>query len=986
MDQRCGVLLTGVLAVGLAGPVAALPAAAAATVVFEVTTAEDVVDPGDGVVSLREAISAAAGVTAEEANGVEVDLPAGAYLLTRCDGTRALEDDTNDLGDLDYRGDLPLDLVGSGEDGSRSSVEQACGAASGERVLDVGLASVSLRGVALSGGDTPTAGGGMRAEGYAFLFDSEIVGNAAAGAGGGIAASGAVGVEESWISGNEAGGDGGGIVAARAVVLDSGASVGSNTSGASGGGVAAGSVTLNGSYYGVSVWGNVAAGSGGGISSPGDVHVGRDVGVRGNQAGGRGGGISASSVSLGYPEIEPDLDGPWVRDNTAGADGGGIHASVITGFGANVERNGAAGSGGGLRGAHVTLSDSRVEGNVSLVSGGGLAGDDTLTLRRTTIAGNAARLDGGGLVSGALDAVDTAITGNRAASGGGVRSSGPLLLDRVWVRANQATVASGLDISGAGPTWVRNTAIVENRSETSAGALRYPTAGGDHLLQLSTLAGEGPLLHTAGGPGPRVAGVLFAGPGTSCSLGSSLLAPDPATAPPEALGSQPSYAVDGSCNLPAGSTNGGAPITFLTDPELEYMPVWDSPTVGGVDLPPGTTLSALRSAPHWVDPPMRPIGPRADIGAREQGEPLVHPMRPLRLLDTRVAGGPLGPGGTALVQVAGAGLIPAGARGAVVNVTLVDPSASTHLTVWPADGPRPTASTVNAPAGTTIAASTMVRLSADGAIRVRNNAGAAHAVVDVVGWIMEPGAVPGGLAMTTTPPTRRVDTRSGAPLGSGETRLFDLDGGVVPEGAEAVVVNVTGVGPSAATHLTAWEAGTPRPSTSTLNLAAGATVANLAVVPLDAEGRLAIRNHAGTTHVLVDVVGYLDPVADDPAATDAGIHPLAAPRRAYDSRSDAPLVAGVVRTVDLTGGTAVPLPLHASAAVVTLTVVAPSADAHLTASAASSPAPPTSSLNVPAGVTRANATVVPLDSEGRIDLRLSSGTAHVVVDVVGYLD
>ncbi len=66
--------------------------------------------------------------------------------------------------------------------------------------------------------------------------------------------------------------------------------------------------------------------------------------------------------------------------------------------------------------------------------------------------------------------------------------------------------------------------------------------------------------------------------------------------------------------------------------------------------------------------------------------------------------------------------------------------------------------------------------------------------------------------------------------------------------------------------------------------------------------------------------------------------------------------------------------------------MSPSADAHLTAWAAGAPRPTTSNVNVPAGVTRANAALVPLDGEGRIDLRLSSGDAHVVVDIVGYLD
>ena len=70
---------------------------------------------------------------------------------------------------------------------------------------------------------------------------------------------------------------------------------------------------------------------------------------------------------------------------------------------------------------------------------------------------------------------------------------------------------------------------------------------------------------------------------------------------------------------------------------------------------------------------------------------------------------------------------------------------------------------------------------------------------------------------------------------------------------------------------------------------------------------------------------------------------------------------------------------------VTLTVVDPSVATHLTAWASGTTRPATSNVNVPAGVTRANTAVVPLDADGEIDLRVPAGTAHVIVDVVGYV-
>ena len=70
-------------------------------------------------------------------------------------------------------------------------------------------------------------------------------------------------------------------------------------------------------------------------------------------------------------------------------------------------------------------------------------------------------------------------------------------------------------------------------------------------------------------------------------------------------------------------------------------------------------------------------------------------------------------------------------------------------------------------------------------------------------------------------------------------------------------MNLTAVGATAAMHLTAWEAGQPQPPTSNLNLPAGATRPGLAVVPLDAAGRLTVDTSAGSADLLVDLLGFV---------------------------------------------------------------------------------------------------------------------------------
>jgi len=80
----------------------------------------------------------------------------------------------------------------------------------------------------------------------------------------------------------------------------------------------------------------------------------------------------------------------------------------------------------------------------------------------------------------------------------------------------------------------------------------------------------------------------------------------------------------------------------------------------------------------------------------------------------------------------------------------------------------------------------------------------------------------------------------------------------VPVDATAVVLNVTVTQPTAASHLTIWPKGYARPTTSSVNMKAGQTVANLVTVRVGAGtvGPISIFNNAGNVHVIADVVGY----------------------------------------------------------------------------------------------------------------------------------
>lgn len=117
------------------------------------------------------------------------------------------------------------------------------------------------------------------------------------------------------------------------------------------------------------------------------------------------------------------------------------------------------------------------------------------------------------------------------------------------------------------------------------------------------------------------------------------------------------------------------------------------------------------------------------------------------------------------------------------------------------------------------------------------------------------------------------------------------------------------------------------------------------------------------------------------------------PCRLLDTRQPAgpaggpPLGGGMQRTFAVAGACGVPA--GAVAAAVNLTVTSPTAGGNLTAFAAGTALPATSTLNFAAGQTRANNAVVQLGQAGGVTIFYAGGggaSAHVIMDVVGYFE
>ena len=367
-----------------------------------------------------------------------------------------------------------------------------------------------------------------------------------------------------------------------------------------------------------------------------------------------------------------------------------------------------------------------------------------------------------------------------------------------------------------------------------------------------------------------------------------------------------------------------------------------------------------------------------------------------RVLDTRSATGPLrGPfasGSVLEVQVTGVGGIPAsGVAGVVVNVTAVTPTSGGHLTVYPAGQATPGTSTLNFPARTTVANLTLVPVSSTGTIAIKAtvaSGGSTHVLVDVSGYLSAGDLAAAGATHLLTP-ARVLDTRYGTggtsgPVVGRRTVTLSLagQGGMPSTGAGFAFLNLTATSATRPGFVQVHAAGTPVPSTSNLNFAAGQTVAGLVLAPLSTDGKALLEvTSSGSVQLVADVVGY----ATASGPSESGTVGAVEPERLIDTRADLPSPLGpreslVLQITDDLGNPVSGL----SAVAMTVTVTQPTANGYISVLAGGAGLPPTSSLNFLKGQTVANLTLTPIDENGEVAVYLgSSGAAEVIVDLFG---
>ncbi|MFD9405712.1 PKD domain-containing protein [Streptomyces sp. NPDC059989] len=195
-------------------------------------------------------------------------------------------------------------------------------------------------------------------------------------------------------------------------------------------------------------------------------------------------------------------------------------------------------------------------------------------------------------------------------------------------------------------------------------------------------------------------------------------------------------------------------------------------------------------------------------------------------------------------------------------------------------------------------------------------------------------------------------------------------------GMSVAVINVTLTNVTQEAFLGVSATGEDRPTTSNLNARAGATVSNTVTAPVDDYGNVWLYLNAGQADVIVDFVGYYQPNAGQKFSP-------VAPSRLVDTRTTGGAVAGgTTRTVKVAGVAGIPA--DAKAVAVNLTSTDATSNSFVAAYPDPAKRPEVSNLNPEPGKAKSNQAIVPVGPNGTITLYNHSGSAHLIVDAVGY--
>jgi uncharacterized protein (DUF1501 family) len=391
-------------------------------------------------------------------------------------------------------------------------------------------------------------------------------------------------------------------------------------------------------------------------------------------------------------------------------------------------------------------------------------------------------------------------------------------------------------------------------------------------------------------------------------------------------------------------------------------------------------LGLFHAGPGAASPTVTPVvlGPSVASGLVSTA--------PQRVFDTRDGTGgrstPIEAGESWAFPLAGRYGIPTDATAVALNLTAVDATVPTYVSVWPGGTVKPFTANLNPVPGMAVPNLVIGQLGPAGTLSFYNNSGSVNLVADVVGWFTPSS----NLRLRALTPARLLDTRDGtgdvlgAVAGGSTVSLKVTDRGGVPVNAKAVALNVTVTEPTNGSFLTVFPAGDARPLASSVNMVRGQTVPNMVLARVGTDGRVSIYNNSGAVHVVVDVVAAF---ADNAPGRLVAVQPA----RVLDTREGigAPVakVGQDALVMKLTGQTGIP-GSGVSAVLMNVTAVTPDRDTFITVYPTGGDRPLASNLNVVAGQVIPNMVLARVGPDGSVAFSNNQGSVDLVADVMGY--